>query len=76
MLVELGEVAVFEIFFQLAFAELVLTARLGDKRQMGKLWRIKPQALGNEDLSRRVGEVFFCPNDMRDLEVMIVDDAG
>jgi hypothetical protein len=33
------------------------------------------ERLGNENLPRRVRQVLFGPNDVRDLEIEIVDDA-
>ena len=76
VIVDLCEFAVLEIFFQLPFAELVLAARLGHERNVGVLRQFVTETLGDEHLPRRVREMFFGPNDVADLHVVIVDDAG
>jgi hypothetical protein len=76
VVVELFELRVLQVLGDLPFAELVLAPRLGHVRQMGVLRQLVAEALGDEDLPRRVGKMLLGPDDVGDLQVVVVHDAG
>ncbi len=75
VLEQLGEIAVLQVFVELALAQLDLAARLGDERQVGVLGQCVAQALGDEDLPRRIREVLFGPDHVRNPHRVVVDHA-
>ena len=75
LLDELGEVAVFEVFVELALAQLRFASRLRDERKVRVLRERIAERLRDEDLARRVRKVFFRSNNVRNLEVVVVDDV-
>ena len=75
LLDELGEVAVFKVFVELALAQLRLAPRLRDERKVRVLRERIAERLRDEDLARRVRKVFFRSNNVRNLEVVVVDDV-
>ena len=73
---QLGEVAVLQILVELPLAQLVPAARLGHERQMGVERPRIAERFENEDLPRRVREMLLGADDVRDLEIVIVDHVG
>ena len=71
-----GEIGVLEILVQLPLAELGLAARLGHEGQVGVDRQLVAQRLGDEDLPRRIRKVLLGADDVRDLEVVVVDHVG
>jgi hypothetical protein len=76
MLHELGEIAVLQVLVELAFAQLRPATRLGHKGQVRVLGQFVAQGLGDENLPRRVGKVLFRPDDVRDLQIVVIHHAG
>ena len=70
------EIAVLQVFLQLALAELGAAARFGHIGQVSETRQVVAQGLRNENLSGRVGQVFLGSNHMRDLEIVVVDHGG
>ena len=75
VVVEALEVRVLEVLRDLALAQLVLAAGLGDVRQVRELGQRVTQSLEDEDLPRGIREVLDRPDHVRDAEVVIVDRA-
>src|SRR5664280_3811442 len=46
-----------------------------DQRDVGELRDIEAQSPIDEDLAWRIGQVLFCPDDVRDLHQRVVDDG-
>src|SRR5947209_8505354 len=76
VLVDGLEVRVLEVPVELALAELVLAARLGDEGDVGVRGRVVAQGLGDEDLPGRVGQVLLGADLVADAHVVVVDHAG
>ena len=76
MLVNLLEIGVLEVLRDLALAELVLAARLGDERHVSVFRQRIAETLSNEDLPRRVRQMLLGADDVADLHVVVIHDIG
>ena len=84
----LGEIALLDVLVQvdqdaellvlrdLALGHLGLRARLGHVRDVGEGRQLGAQGLEDQELREGVGEVLLGPDDVGDLHLDVVDDAG
>jgi hypothetical protein len=75
VVVEPLEIGLLQVLRDLALAELVLAAGLGDVRQMRELRQLVAEPLHDENLPRRVRQVLDRADHVRDSEVVVVDGA-
>ena len=75
VLIDLSKVTIFEIFCKFTLAELCSTPGFCNKWQMSKSWQGVAEALVDKGLSRCIGEVFLCSNDMTNLHIMIINNG-
>ena len=67
---------VFEILRDFTFTEFVFAARFGYVGEVSVLGKLVSETLCDEDLPRRIGEMFFSTDDMSDFQFRIIHDAG
>ena len=76
VVVEPFEFGVLQVLGDFSLRQLLRAARLGDVGQVGVLGQRIAERLGDENLPRRVREVLDGADDVRDLEIEVIDDAG
>jgi hypothetical protein len=47
---------------------------VANQRGVGKLGQVETEGLSDYDLFRRIAEVLYTPNDMRDIHLMVIND--
>ena len=76
VLVELGKLGVLQILVELALAQLALAPRLGDIGEVSIGGVLVTQPLGDEDLTRGVGQVLLGADDVGDPHLVVIDHTG
>ena len=76
VLVEEDEDSALGVFVGLPLGELDLGADLGHERDVGEGGEVDPEGLEDQQLREGVGQVLVGPDDVGDLHLGVVDDAG
>ena len=71
----LAEVVLPQVLAQLPLAQLLAAARRGNVRQVRVARQIVAERLHDEDVPRRIRQVFLGPDDVRDVEVVVIHRA-